>query len=798
MELYLILVILLLVLIWGVMANKFGKLNRKVDELKKELEFLIKIQDRYLSEKMKENKQPANVAEQPLTWPSVVDIPESDEVQLADVFNPEKAFIHEIIEENPEQEIFVADQDDNNQKDVIEAITPDAPHFMEPVTVISKKEKKPVNYEKYIGENLFGKIGILVLVVGIGLFVKYAIDQNWINETLRTILGFAAGSALLIVAERLREKYRTFSSLLAGGAFAVFYITVAIAYHYYHLFSQPVAFIILVVITILMSVLAILYDRRELAVISLVGGFIAPFLVSTGEGNYVVLFTYITILNLGMFGLSLYKKWTELPVVSFGFTYLIMFIYVLNEFVFGSATAISTNLVASHLLIFATLFYIIFLFPVISILKSENRKMNRILLSIVIANNFIYLGFGLLFLHNMTVAFKGDGLLTLFVAIVNLVLVLWLKKSDRDYRFLVYTMLGLVLTFVSITVPVQLDGNYITLFWASEMVLLLWLYVKSKIRLYEYASLILVVLTAFSFLMDIENQIENYNDTSTIFINSSFATFLFTGLATALYALLMNRYREFFASARFLKYTPWNAIMLLSSVAILYYTFMIEFYLYLDGATADKVMLLFTTGSILLLSYIFKKRFSIDTYRMPYIAGIGISVLLYIIDVWHGGNYQYPDALPLILSWVATIVVVVTLYYIGKRYYACYGCIQSTRFTVYLNVVATLFWLALVNRFLGQLNLPDEFNAGFSVALAIAGLVQMSLGMRLHQKILRIISLVTFGIVLLKLTFVDLWAMPTVGKIIVFIILGIILLLLSFLYQKLKNVLFKGDNESVG
>ena len=69
--------------------------------------------------------------------------------------------------------------------------------------------------------------------------------------------------------------------------------------------------------------------------------------------------------------------------------------------------------------------------------------------------------------------------------------------------------------------------------------------------------------------------------------------------------------------------------------------------------------------------------------------------------------------------------------------------------------------------------------------------------MRLHQKVLRIISLFTLGIVLVKLVLVDLWAMPTVGKIVVFIMLGVILLVLSFLYQKLKDVLFKDDNEQI-
>ena len=106
------------------------------------------------------------------------------------------------------------------------AMSPEPIH-MAPTT--PKPPKKQVNYEKFIGENLFGKIGILIFVIGVGFFVKYAIDKNWINETFRTVLGFMTGAALLIVAERLQKKYRTFSSLLAGGAFAVFYLTVAIA-----------------------------------------------------------------------------------------------------------------------------------------------------------------------------------------------------------------------------------------------------------------------------------------------------------------------------------------------------------------------------------------------------------------------------------------------------------------------------------------------------------------------------------------------------------------------------------------
>ena len=52
------------------------------------------------------------------------------------------------------------------------------------------------------------------------------------------------------------------------------------------------------------------------------------------------------------------------------------------------------------------------------------------------------------------------------------------------------------------------------------------------------------------------------------------------------------------------------------------------------------------------------------------------------------------------------------------------------------------------------------------------------------------VSLAEFGIVLGKLILIDVWSMAALGKIVVFISLGLLLLTLSFLYQKLKDVLF--------
>lgn len=777
---YPLLGIVILIVLLCRFDGRFTKVEKELDTIKKQMDALLKGQAEMAAGDIKSSE-------------------ETSEKVVAEVLPKEKTVEEELLvqELGIVVEAVVTDNLKDASEDIQEEIIENIPvkdtaqkeSLMSPVTVapVVPKPKKQVNYEKFIGENLFGKIGILIFVIGVGFFVKYAIDKNWINETFRTILGFLTGAALLFVAERLQKKYRTFSSLLAGGAFAVFYLTVAIAFHYYHIFSQTVAFIILIAITVFMSVLSVIYDRRELAIIALVGGFLAPFIVSSGEGSYQILFTYVSILNLGMFGLSIYKKWSELPIISFVFTCLIMASFLLLNY------SSRSTIISGHLLMFATLFYFIFLLPVFSILRGEKiQAMSRGLVFVIITNNFVYLLSGILFLRNMGLSFKASGLLSLFIALVNLGLVLWLWKSRKDYKFLVHTTLGLVLTFVSITIPIQLDGNYITLLWASEMVLLLWLYVQSKIRVYEYAAKILVGLTFVSYLMDVYSVMFEHHSLSTIFLNSSFATSLFVGLATGAFALLMEYYHQFFSTARRLKYSFWNPLMLIISVAILYYTFMMEFSLYFEGATRSGAMFLFTAVSISSVCYTFRKRFPITKHLTSYILAIGANVLVYIINIW--GDQRIWTSPPVVLPWLTAAFVIANLYYVARLYYITIGI--KPRFTVYINVLATFIWVTMVRSFLWQVGV-DEFSAGLSLSLSIAGFVQMGLGMRLHQKVLRMVSLATFGIVLLKLVFDDLWAMPTIGKIIVFIILGLILLILSFLYQKLKDVLFKNDEEEI-
>src|ERR1044071_3245685 len=104
------------------------------------------------------------------------------------------------------------------------------PKLQQPPKRPSFFERNP-DLEKFIGENLANKIGIGILVIGIGFFVKYAIDQDWINEIGRVFIGVLCGGILLGLAHWMRKKFSAFSSVLVGGGIAVLYLTIYIAFH---------------------------------------------------------------------------------------------------------------------------------------------------------------------------------------------------------------------------------------------------------------------------------------------------------------------------------------------------------------------------------------------------------------------------------------------------------------------------------------------------------------------------------------------------------------------------------------
>ncbi len=355
--------------------------------------------------------------------------------------------------------------------------TPKTQHIPQPKKP-SFFERNP-DLEKFIGENLISKIGIAILVLAIGFFVKYAIDNDWIGAAGRVAVGILCGGILVGFAHFLRKNYGAFSGVLIGGGIAIFYFTITLAYHEYALFSQPVSFVIMLIITVFAVVLSLLYDRQDTAIIALVGGFAAPFMVSNGSNNYVALFTYLALLNTGLLVIAYQKAWRVLNVLAFIFTVILMVSWAILL-----PEDAKTNDYKNGLL-FASLFYLLFFAINIANNIKENKRFVASDFGILLANTGLYFTAGLYFINKMGET-QYQGLFSAAMGVFNLAITFILMRGKKIDTNILYLLIGLTLTFISITAPLQLHGHFITMFWAAEMVLLYWLY--QKIEFGDYPS----------------------------------------------------------------------------------------------------------------------------------------------------------------------------------------------------------------------------------------------------------------------------------------------------------------------
>ncbi|HEY9551356.1 MAG TPA: DUF2339 domain-containing protein, partial [Prevotella sp.] len=183
------------IILWIRLENRFSQIDNTLDQLAHG--------QNYLKEILKELKAEAPLSEQlsqpvqePTTNNGSVDAPDpqlqpepqAEPTVVVPVAGTYESY-EEPVKEQPDFAAYINDRSEHfaetNSTDATEEH--EEQHIESPVSAVEKHST--INYEKYIGENLFGKIGILVFIIGIGFFVKYAIDRNWINETLRTALG---------------------------------------------------------------------------------------------------------------------------------------------------------------------------------------------------------------------------------------------------------------------------------------------------------------------------------------------------------------------------------------------------------------------------------------------------------------------------------------------------------------------------------------------------------------------------------------------------------------------------------
>lgn len=685
--------------------------------------------------------------------------------------------------------------------------------------------------EEFIGKNIISLIGIVITIIGVAIGAKYAIDRDLISPAARIILGYVFAFGVFGTAARLKSKYLNFSAVLLSGAMAMLYFLTFFAYSYYNLIPQNAAFLMMLFITAFTVAAAINYNRQVIAHIGLVGAYAVPFLLSNNSGRFDILFGYMTIINFGILIVSVKKFWKPLYYSSFIVTWLIFSGWYFS----GYNSAEHFTLAFAFLTVFFLTFYLTFV--TYKLIADEEFNAEIVLLTLV--NSFVFYGFGCLITESKTGDGTYLGLFTLLNAGFHFFVAAVIYKYKLGGRINLYLPIGLALTFMAIVVPVQFSGHWVTLLWTAEALFLFVLGRKKSLAVYETFSYPLMFLAALSLLNDWQMA---FNSQSIIvpLLNAGFLTsILFAAAFAVIWFVNKDKSDESIVRADLQKiiYYAVPTIFLI----VLYNSFRIEIGNYfnnqiLNTAVQHSPQTVFDSAATLqdsslnsfnivwqlnytmlflaLLSFVNIRR--IKSELLGFI-NLGLNILAVTIFL-SVGLYALGELRESYLAQTDAEIFTRGIFHLFIRYIsyafaaglitASYKYIKQSfiktaapdfDFDTAFDFVfhSTLLWVAsseLLN-WMDIYNVQNAYKLGLSILWGTYALLLIILGIYKKKKPLRIGAIALFAITLGKLFFYDIANLDTISKTIVFVSLGVLLLIISFLYNKFKDVIFAEDEK---
>jgi uncharacterized membrane protein len=335
------------------------------------------------------------------------------------------------------------------------------------------------------------KVGIALVFIGVGALLRFAVKEGWLDFPIQMRLAGIAAAALgaLAVGWRNREKKRIFALNLQGGAIGVLMMVVFAAYRMYQLIPATATFAMLVVLVAGTAVLAIRQNALGLAMFGVVGGFAAPILASTGEGNHVALFSFYVVLNLGILAISYARGWRILNTLGFLFTFVIA--------TFWGVLRYHPDDFASTEPFLITFFLFYLAIPLLPTLRGHDpARRDHVEGSLVFGTPLVGFALQSTMLHDNRPAL---ALSALVMALVYVLLAMFVWKHGRLARWRA-AYAGLALVFTTLVFPLAFTSGTTTVLWAIEGALLVWIGLHQDERRLRWAGIGLQAIAAFALL----------------------------------------------------------------------------------------------------------------------------------------------------------------------------------------------------------------------------------------------------------------------------------------------------------
>ncbi len=383
--------------------------------------------------------------------------------------------------------------------------------------------------ENVIGGQWLNRLGILAVLVGLSYFLKLAIENDWIGPATRVLIGLVAGVGLLLWSERFRTRgFGGFSYSLKALGIGALYLSLWASFQLYHLVSSVTAFGAMVLVTLTSAGLSMAQDSELLAAFALVGGFLTPVLVSTGENREIALLSYLLLLDLGALWVVAIKGWKRLLAGAFVGTMLLFG---------GWAVGYSSDTQLTTTTIFATLFFLLFAAtPFVGRGEASETDSHRgMTLGLLLLNALGYfaaLWWMMAGRHQELLAWMAFAVAAFYFALSRAVLRM---PNTRDLEAL---HLVLAIAFLTAGIPFLLNGRWITFAWDLEAAGLLWLGLRSGRQLWRNAAAVVLALTIIRLIAT------GTGMQTVLLLNPRFGLFVLTIAVAALLVFVSLRWND--------------------------------------------------------------------------------------------------------------------------------------------------------------------------------------------------------------------------------------------------------------
>ena len=667
------------------------------------------------------------------------------------------------------------------------------------------REVKRRDLESLIGGSWFNWIGIIAVTFGVAFFLKLAFDNQWVGPGARVLLGAAAGLALLFVAERLRRRgLRQYAYVLSGGGILILYLSIYAAYNFYQLVAQPVAFLLMALVTATAVLLSVRLNALAVAVLGLTGGFLTPVLLSTGVDNEVALFTYVSLLDAGVLAVAYFKRWRSLDFLSFAGTLLTALGWAVS---FYRPQKLWTTLA------FLTVFFVLYSLLAVFHNVLPRRRSRWFDVALASANAAFYFSLSYLLLADAGYERATPASVSLLVSAFFAGLFYTAWRWSREDRLLAYGYVGLGVTFFTVALAIQLDLQWVTVAWAVEGLMLTWVGLSSGESAPRHAALAVYAVAVLHWLL--------WDAPEFAFAGGSFVPLLnprALSCAVLVGALAGGAgfYRRGGAGLGERERSAASTLFALAAngLALVLLTLDLSDYFERQRTLAGNQASDFTLGRIrnarqfslsalwtiygvTLLAYGVRRGFAALRYA-GLVLLVAATVKVLTLDLTF---YAAPWHVPILNQTFMAFALLVAAYALAARLYARgVGAGEEERavvpaLVVVANVLAVVALSAEAAGYFdaGRVALADAVRLrdlelakqlSLSVVWALYGAGLLVAGRARRLRLLRLMSLALLSLTTLKVFFWDLSSLDRVYRIISFIVLGAILLAVSYLYQR--------------